>query len=104
MNKGITVSRRSPDGKTFNSDFARLEELRGECASAVTCANSGAGLNVQHTNMVLVIGRMDNTQDHTFESANRVYDTKGISPTINTCGGGGLQPMIVGKRYDLHKG
>ena len=29
MNKGITVSRRSPDGKTFNSDFARLEELRG---------------------------------------------------------------------------
>lgn len=28
MNKGITVNR-SPDGKTFNSDFARLEELRG---------------------------------------------------------------------------
>ena len=39
-----------------------------------------------------VIGQMDNTIDHTFESANRVYDKEGLSPTINTCGGGGLQP------------
>ena len=38
---------------------------------------------------------MDNTIDHTFESANRVYDTTGIAPTVNTCGGGGLQPKIV---------
>lgn len=41
------------------------------------------------------IGRMDHTLDNTFESANRVYDTDGLSPTINTCGGGGLQPKIV---------
>lgn len=39
---------------------------------------------------VKIIGQMDNTIDHTFESANRVYDTDGLSPTINTCGGGGL--------------
>lgn len=38
---------------------------------------------------------MDHTLDHTFESANRVYDTEAVSPTINTCGGGGLQPKIV---------
>ena len=38
---------------------------------------------------------MDNTIDNTFESANRVYDTTGIAPTVNTCGGGGLQPKIV---------
>ena len=44
---------------------------------------------------VKVIGQMDNTIDHTFESANRVYDVGGISPTINTCGGGGLQPKIL---------
>lgn len=37
---------------------------------------------------VKVIGQMDNTIDHTFESANRVYDKEGLSPTINTCGGG----------------
>lgn len=44
---------------------------------------------------VKVIGQMDNTIDHTFESANRVYDVEGVSPTINTCGGGGLQPKIL---------
>ena len=42
---------------------------------------------------------MDNTKDHTFESANRVYDTKACSPTINTCGGGGLQAKVI-KRYE----
>ena len=44
---------------------------------------------------VKVIGQMDNTIDHTFESANRVYDVRGVAPTINTCGGGGLQPKIL---------
>ena len=44
---------------------------------------------------VKIIGQMDNTIDHTFESANRVYDVSGVSPTMNTCGGGGLQPKIL---------
>lgn len=37
---------------------------------------------------------MDNSKDHTHESANRVYDTQGIAPTLNTCQGGGLQVNI----------
>ena len=37
---------------------------------------------------VIVIGCMDHTIDHTFESANRVYDSNGIAPTIPTCAGG----------------
>lgn len=44
---------------------------------------------------VKVIGQMDNSIDHTFESANRIYDIQSIAPTINTCGGGGLQPKIL---------
>ncbi len=44
---------------------------------------------------VKVIGQMDNTIDHTFESANRVYDVGGVAPTMNTCGDGGLQPKIL---------
>lgn len=44
---------------------------------------------------VKIIGQMDNTIDHTFESANRVYDVSGVAPTMNTCGGGGLQPKIL---------
>ena len=35
-----------------------------------------------------IIGQMDNTIDHTHESANRVYGADGIAPTIPTCGGG----------------
>lgn len=44
---------------------------------------------------VKIIGQMDNTIDNTFESANRVYDVGGVAPTMNTCGGGGLQPKIL---------
>lgn len=44
---------------------------------------------------VKVIGRMDNSIDHTFESANRVYDRNGLSPTLSTSQGGGLQPKII---------
>ena len=43
----------------------------------------------------LVIGQMDNSIDHTFESANRVYGKQGICPAIQTCAGGGLQPKVV---------
>ena len=49
---------------------------------------------------VKVIGQMDNSIDHTHESANRVYDTAGVSPCLNTCGGGGLQPKIVDDTYE----
>lgn len=44
---------------------------------------------------VRIIGNMDNTIDHTFESANRVYDKNGLSPTIPTCAGGNIQPKII---------
>lgn len=50
---------------------------------------------------VKIIGQMDNTMDHTYESANRVYDKNGLSPTINTCGGGGLQPKVIDKPKQL---
>ena len=44
---------------------------------------------------VRIIGNMDNTIDHTFESANRVYDKSGLCPTIPTCAGGNIQPKII---------
>lgn len=44
---------------------------------------------------IKILGCMDNTVDHTFESANRVYDVDGIAPTIPTCAGGGIQPKVV---------
>lgn len=48
---------------------------------------------------VKIIGKMDNTTDHTFESANRVYDKLGLCPTIPTCGGGNIQPKIIEDFY-----
>ena len=42
---------------------------------------------------------MDNTKDHTFESANRVYGRKEAAPTIPTCGGGGIEPKVI-KQYE----
>ena len=53
---------------------------------------------------VKIIGQMDNTIDHTFESANRVYDVRGVAPTINTCGGGGLQPKILDRMVRTEEG
>lgn len=44
---------------------------------------------------VKIIGQMDNTIDHTFESANRVYDKNGLCPTIPTCAGGNIQPKVI---------
>lgn len=38
---------------------------------------------------------MDNTIDHTFESANRVYSKYGCCPTIPTGCGGGHTPYIL---------
>lgn len=48
---------------------------------------------------IIIIGQMDNTIDHTFESANRVYDGRECCPTIPTCGGGGIQPKVIKKRF-----
>ena len=44
---------------------------------------------------VVVLASMDNTIDHTFEGANRVYSKYSCCPTIPTCAGGNIQPKIL---------
>ena len=46
---------------------------------------------------VIVLASMDNTIDHTFESANRIYSKWGVCPTIPTSCGGGHTPKILVK-------
>lgn len=53
---------------------------------------------------VKIIGYMDWTMDHTFESANRVYDKDGLCPTLNTCSGGGLEPKVIQRLYETKTG
>lgn len=43
---------------------------------------------------IMKIGDMDNS-DGTLECANRVYDVKGLCPTIPTAAGGGHLPKII---------
>ena len=44
---------------------------------------------------VKIIAQMDNTIDHTFESANRIYGIDGLAPTLPTGCGGGHTPKIL---------
>lgn len=49
-------------------------------------------MNEIHT---IVVGLLNTPPfDKRFQLAKRVYAVKGIAPTCNTCGGGGLQPKI----------
>lgn len=44
----------------------------------------------------LVVGLLDTPPyDKKFDSVRRVYSSKGISPTIQTCGGGDIQPKML---------
>ena len=61
----------------------------------ITIAESRAEQSRAEQSRVRVIGSMDNRLDHTFESANRVYDANCLCPTIPTCGGGGIQPKVI---------
>lgn len=45
----------------------------------------------------MVIARMDNKIDHTYESANRIYYSGMCCPTIPTICGGGHEPKVIKK-------
>lgn len=83
MNEKIICEERTDEG---------IRLFKDGCCGTIRTIEAGGDKRVIE---VKVIGQMDNTIDHTFESANRVYDKEGLSPTINTCGGGGLQPKVI---------
>ena len=43
---------------------------------------------------IIQIGNVYQTQFNN-PTSGRVYSVKGLAPTINTCGGGGPQPMLL---------
>ena len=87
--------------QTFGITLFESEEFGGvklappKCIPTLRANKVCAGVVEVEKIEVKVLGQMDNTMDNTFESANRVYDENGLAPTVNTCGGGGLQPKIV---------
>ena len=83
MNEKIICEERTDEG---------IRLFKDGCCGTIRTIEAGGDKRVIE---VKVIVQMDNTIDRTFESANRVYDKEGLSPTINTCGGGGLQPKVI---------
>lgn len=67
---------------------------------AVVCAISGDGNEME----VKQIGNMDADREN-FENpqCGRVYDSSGLSPTINTCQGGQREPKILEVKKDYRK-
>lgn len=66
------------------------------------CLNAHAGDTtpkiISDTAKLIIAGKMDNSQDHTFDSCNMVYDSQGIAPTLTSGRGGGVDPKIVAMR------
>ena len=53
------------------------------------------------TNKVIQLGNLiPDTENFKNKQAGRVYSTSGISPTLNTCGGGQREPRIVVNEED----
>lgn len=51
---------------------------------------------VKETGRVIQLGNLiPDTENFKNKQAGRVYSTSGISPTLNTCGGGQREPRIV---------
>lgn len=52
---------------------------------------------VENTNKVMQIGNITDTTNCSWDNPQRgrIYSQEGISPALNTCGGGGLEPKIV---------
>lgn len=51
---------------------------------------------VKETGRVIQLGNLiPDTENFKNKQAGRVYSTNGISPTLNTCGGGQREPRII---------
>ena len=76
-------------------------KARYDCG--ISNLRSDGNMVVEKMQKINVVGTMDNTLDHTFESANRVYSTEGIAPTVQTCGGGGTEIKVLTDEYNIRK-
>lgn len=82
-------------------EIANCIPARYDCG--VSNQRSTGNMVVEKMQKINVVGTMDNTLDHTFESANRVYSTEGIAPTIHTCAGGGTEIKVLTDEYSIRK-
>ena len=87
--------------KPQQREVANCIKARYDCG--ISNLRSDGNMVVEKMQKINVVGTMDNTLDHTFESANRVYSTEGIAPTVHTCGGGGTEIKVLTDEYSIRK-
>ena len=51
-------------------------------------------------NRIIQIGNIDNTGNFKDPQRGRIYSINGISPSLNTVAGGGLEPKIIVKIHN----
>lgn len=85
MLKGFTkhTERHSERGNGFKFKPNDLEKV-------ARCVSTCEGVR-QTSNFIKVVGNLDTKH----EEQSRIYSTDGISPTIQTCQGGGRQPKVL---------
>lgn len=87
-------------GSSLFQDAAMVEDVA--CALLTGAEKNMVVQGTQDTDKIMIKGKMDNSIDHTYDSANIVYDPEGISPTVTTCQGGGIQPkVLVGEQIPI---
>ncbi len=95
------------NGGVFDSSYPTSDKRRGRVqhGGLVTPTITTSGdhiMRIEKIPKINVVGTMDNTLDHTFESTNRVYSTEGIAP-IHTCAGGGTEIKVLTDEYSIRK-
>lgn len=78
-------------GRPFGDGYKVQQEFRTDSITNTLGQNTGLNMLIEKPS-IDVIGRLD-IKGH--DILKRVYDTNGISPTLNTCGGGNTQPKII---------
>ena len=79
--------------KEISRGGIKMKSTDGNLAPTITTATSNFGFAIPKLN---VVGSMEGGKwDNIHESCRRVYDVDGLSPTINTQGGGNQEVKIV---------
>jgi DNA (cytosine-5)-methyltransferase 1 len=63
---------------------------------------SNSKMKETNTNKLIKVGYMPYGEKNKEHQSNTFYSTKGICPTIDTCGGGNLEPKIILKSKSQH--
>lgn len=99
-------------GGVLHTDFTHIEALNIKTSNTLTTSSAGGSLGNHHANMVMEIitmSKKDNIKvlgimEGGYEMPNRVYDDTGISPSIRTFQGGGLEPKVIQIRQATKEG